>query len=77
MKKKYVPFGRMQEYLATLTDDQRQRTAVKAGRAVFDDWLVQTWTNRKAMARTIRMQERSQPSSEWSPVVKLTTGEGY
>ncbi len=77
VKKKHLPFGRMSEYLATLTDDERGRTAIKAGRSLGDNDTAQTWNHRKAMAKTIRMQERGAPSSEWRPVVKLTDGEGY
>ena len=77
MKKKHLPFGRMGEYLATLSDEERQRTAIKAGQRIGDDDTAQTWTNRKAMAVTIRIQERSAPSSKWRAVVKLTDGEGY
>jgi hypothetical protein len=38
----------------------------------------QTWSNRKAMARSIRMQQRREPHpSDWRPCVALTDGEGY
>jgi hypothetical protein len=77
MKQKRVPFGRMQEYIATLTEDERQRTAIKSGRRLGDDDTAQTWNCRAAMAKTIRIQERTRPFSEWRPVVKLTDGEGY
>ena len=77
MKKKHLPFGRMAEYIATLSDDERQRTAIKCGRNIGDDDTAQTWNCRKAMAVTIRIQERSSPVAQWRPVVKLTDGEGY
>lgn len=76
MKKARKPFGRMKEYLATLSDEERSRTAVKAGRIIGDDDTAQTWNCREAMARTIRMQEKSSPRSEWSPVVPLAGNEG-
>ncbi len=72
MKRHFAPFGRMPEYLATLTEEQRQRTAVKAGRNIGDNDTAQTWTNRPAMVKTIRLQERSAPCSEWHPVIPLT-----
>ena len=38
----------------------------------------QEWSNRKAMAKSIRMQERGMPSRHhWKAVVPLTDGEGY
>lgn len=77
MKRIRAPFGRMPEHVAKLTDDERQRAAIKSGRSIGDDDTLQIWNCRKAMAKTIRMQERSAPHSEWRPIVKLTDGEGY
>ena len=55
------------------------RTAKRRGNGIFDDDVFQVWTNRKAMARSIRMQERSDGPSyqHWQPLVKLTDGEGH
>jgi hypothetical protein len=72
-----APFGRIAEAVAKLTDDEKQRAAVKHGRGVGDDSVIQVWNHRKAMAKTIRIQEHSSPRSEWIPVVKLGDGEGY
>lgn len=51
-----------------------ERTARKS---VGWDVVFQTWTNRAAMARSIRMQERGAPSATWKPVVPLADGEGF
>lgn len=55
-----------------------ERTARRTLRGVLNfDVTFQVWTNRKAMARSIRMQERGQPVADWKPCVPLTDGEGY
>lgn len=77
MRKIHKPFGRMQEEVAKLTDDERQRAAIKTGFRLGADDTLQIWNCRKAMAKTIRMQEKNSPQSEWRPVVKLGDGEGY
>ena len=42
------------------------------------DVIFQTWTNRAAMARTIRMQQqREHRPTDWRACVPLTDGEGY
>lgn len=76
-KKIRAPFGRMGEQVAKLSEDEKRRAAIKPACAIGDDDTLQIWNCRKAMAKTIRMQERSAPSSDWRPVVKLTDGEGY
>ena len=51
-----------------------------ARRTAADGWDIfyQVWSNRKAMARTIRMQEKSAPHwMDWKAVVPLGTTEGY
>jgi len=54
------------------------RTAVKSGRGVFSDNIYQVWSNRKAMARSIRMQQRrARRSDDWRPLIPLTDGEGF
>ncbi len=78
MRKLSAPMGRLPEALAALTPEQRQCAATKAGRGVFDDYTIQIWTNRPAMARSIRMQEkRAGRADDWRAVVKLTDGEGF
>jgi hypothetical protein len=77
VKKIRKPAGRIGEEVARLTDDERGRAAVRHGHRIGDDSTLQIWNCRKAMARTIRMQEKSAPRSDWSPVVKLSDGEGY
>lgn len=77
MTLKRMPFGRLPEYLATLTDQQKQRASVKHGRALGDDSTVKLWKNRLAMARAIRKDEKHAPCSQWSPVVPLGLTEGY
>lgn len=71
------PFGRVAEYLATLTEEQKQRTATMAGSGIFDDSTIKTFKTREAMARQIRKEERSAPTSKWRAVIKLSDGEGY
>ncbi|HUV14710.1 MAG TPA: hypothetical protein VMY18_13785 [Acidobacteriota bacterium] len=42
------------------------------------DQVYQVWSNRKAMARSIRMQEkRERRHDDWKAVVKLSEGEGH
>jgi hypothetical protein len=42
------------------------------------DLIYQVWSNRAAMARTIRMQQKREPRpDDWRPVVALKDGEGY
>lgn len=55
------------------------RTAVRnATSSPFSDLLYQVWPSRKAMARTIRMQQQRAPQSrDWRPLIKLADGEGY
>ncbi len=74
--KKFIPFGRVQEYLATLTEEQRQRTAIKSGPRLGDNDLVQTFKNRPFMVKMIRKEQKS-GSSKWHAVVKLGITEGY
>jgi len=55
-----------------------ERTAVKAGPGMFSDYTYQVWSNRKAMARSIRMQQKREPrQGDWRPLVPLGDGEGY
>ena len=55
-----------------------ERTAKKAGRGIFSDDTFQVWPNRKAMAKSIRMQQKRAPhNQDWKPLVKLTDTEGY
>lgn len=54
-----------------------ERTAY---RTAADGWdtLYQMWSNRKAMARTIRMQEQGPPHRlHWRALVPLTATEGH
>ena len=70
MKRVTMSFAAAVEY----KPEHPERTARKA---TGWDTTFQTWTNRKAMARTIRMQQKGAPQSEWRPCVPLTDGEGY
>jgi hypothetical protein len=50
----------------------------QAGGGLNFDMVYQVWTNRAALAKTIRLQERRERhSTDWSACVKLTDGEGY
>jgi hypothetical protein len=74
---KRLPLGRVQEYIVTLTEEQKQRTATKMGQRLGDDETIKTFKTRQAMARLIRKEEKDAPHSKWRPVVKLTDGEGF
>ena len=57
-----------------------ERTACRnATRGMFSDLEFRIWSNRAAMAKSIRMQERAEAPllGRWSPVVKLSETEGY
>ena len=55
-----------------------ERTARRAGYGMFADSVYQVWSNRKAMARSIRMQQDRGPGhNDWHALVKLSDGEGY
>mgnify|MGYP001577335467 CR=1 FL=1 len=74
MKKYYSSFGRQGE----LVHPAPERTGVRTLPGIFGDLEFQVWPNRKALARSIRMQQRreSRPG-DWHAVVRLTDGEGY
>jgi hypothetical protein len=49
-----------------------------ARRSAGDGVTFQVWTNRKAMAKSIRMQERRAPrNDDWKPLQPLADGEGF
>lgn len=74
MKRYSLNLGQAIEY----THEHPERTAVKSGAGIFADNVYQVWTNRRAMARSVRMQQRRAPSNgDWRPLVALTDGEGY
>jgi len=55
-----------------------ERTACKSGHGTFSDYTFQVWSNRKALARSVRMQERrGHEPTDWRPLVPLTDGEGF
>ncbi|MDF1551966.1 MAG: hypothetical protein P1P84_02835 [Deferrisomatales bacterium] len=70
-----LPLGRIAEH----EHPHPERTARKlASSGIFADYLFRVWPNRKAMATTIRMQQRRAPRmDDWRPIVPLTDGEGY
>ena len=71
-----IPWARCREYEAALKHPER--TAKRSGTGMNFDVTYQQWTNRKAMARTIRMQQkRAACVTDWKAVVPLTDGEGY
>ena len=79
MTRQYAPSARAREAIRPATAD---RTAMRDCRAPFGspawgDVEIRTWPTREAMARQIRRDERRAPHSEYSPVVALTTAEGY
>jgi len=56
-----------------------ERTAKRNAGTGFDfDVVFQVWTNRAAMAKTIRMQEQAPPDHyNWTACVALTGNECY
>jgi hypothetical protein len=55
-----------------------ERTAKRAGRSLGAYDMYQVWSNREAMARSIRMQQRRATRiDDWRPLVPLSDGEGY
>lgn len=70
--------GRQQEAIAKLTEDERQRSATRSTGYFGENVMIQVWPHRKAMAKSIRMQQSGPPrSGNWSAIVKLTDGEGF
>jgi hypothetical protein len=55
------------------------RTASRSGFGHMNfDRVFKVWPSRKALALTIRMQEKREPrQGDWRPCVKLTDGEGF
>lgn len=54
------------------------RTAQRSNNGMDFDVIYQVWSNRAAMARSIRMQERGEHhATHWRACVKLTDTEGY
>lgn len=55
-----------------------ERTAVKSSATVWGHDTYQVWSNRPAMARTVRMQQtRAAHNQDWRPLVPLSDAEGY
>lgn len=76
MKRETMSFGRSIEYRRN--HPHKDRTAVKSAGAGGFDVTFGTWTNRAAMAKTIRMQQtRASESTDWRALVPLTDVEGY
>ncbi len=74
MKTYSCPLGRRADY----PHPAPERTAYRVSPTLGVDDYYQVWSNRAAMARSIRMQERREPrSSDWRPMIKLSDGEGY
>ena len=74
MKKYSLSLGQAMDY----KHPHPERTARRSGYGTFADNVYQVWSNRKAMARSIRMQQRRAPgNNDWHALVKLTDGEGY
>lgn len=60
------------------TPEHPDRTARKSGSGMNFDVTYQVWPNRKAMARSIRMQEkRERRATDWRACVKLADHEGF
>ncbi len=74
MKTYSVPLGRRADY----PHPAPERTASRMCARLGDDDVYQVWPSRKAMARSVRMQQQRAPHpSDWRPMVKLSDGEGY
>lgn len=68
--------GRLQEEVAKLANPERWATS---SRGTFGEKVtLKAWSNRAALARAVRMQERrGRRPDDWRPLVKLSDGEGY
>jgi len=74
MKRYTMPLGRTAGYVHA----HPERTASKSLTGPFGEIAFQVWSNREAMARSIRMQQRGAPSAgDWRPLAPLTDREGY
>lgn len=74
MKRYTMSFGASIEH----KPEHPERTARKSGTGMNFDVTFQVWPNRQSMARSIRMQERSEPrQGNWKACLALTPGEGY
>ena len=68
-----MSFGASLEHTPTNPERTARATAANGWDVVY-----RVWTNRKAMARSIRMQERREyRRGDWKAVVALETTEGY
>lgn len=71
MKKYTLSFANSLSYKHEFPD----RTA---RRSLSDDVTFQVWPSRKAMAVSIRMQQKGASTRySWTPLVPLSDGEGY
>lgn len=68
-----MPFGRAMDY----EPRHPERTARRTLAGVFGEVEFKEWTNRPAMARSIRTQERAGTSGAWHACIALSPGEGY
>ena len=75
MKTYSCPMGRRGDY----PHPAPERTAFRVSACVNVDDFYQVWSNRAAMARSIRMQESAGVASSrlWRPMIPLKTAEGY
>lgn len=74
MKTIRLPLGRQMDH----TPKHPERTARRVCGFSFDLYVeFREWTNRKAMARTIRLQEFAASREQWHAIIPLETTEGY
>ncbi len=75
MKSVTMPLGRSLEYVPR----NPERTARRSLPGIFGEIEFKEWTNRPAMARSIRMQEKGESGAcgKWKACVPLSPGEGY
>ena len=74
MKTYSCPMGRRADY----PHPAPERTAYRVSAHLGTDDFYQVWSNRAAMAWSIRMQQRREPrTGDWCPMVKLRETEGY
>ena len=77
MKKYKLSFG---QHASGYDHPHPERTAYRTigSNPMNGDLYFQVWSNRKALAKSIRMQQkRERRSGDWTPLVKLTDTEGY
>jgi len=76
--KTYRITGAQSHDVAAIRNPDRSATKRASGNPMDFDVIVGEWSNRSAMARSVRMQQRRERRpDDWRPFIALTDGEGY